>query len=116
MGTVLNVGTVLAGASVGTVLGERLPERMRTTVMHALGLVTILLGVREALGTRNVMMVLGALVIGALIGEALRLEERLDAFGERVRARFGGAGDGSTFSEGFVLASLVFCVGPLTVL
>src|ERR1041384_7377045 len=92
MGTVLNVGTVLAGASVGTVLGERLPERMRTTVMHALGLVTILLGVREALGTRNVMMGLGALVIGALIGEALRLEERLPPLrgGGRGPPRGGG--------------------------
>jgi uncharacterized membrane protein YqgA involved in biofilm formation len=112
----LNVATVVVGGTVGTLLGERLPERVRSTVMQALGLVTLALGIKEAIATRNILLVLGCLLVGALIGEALVLEDRLDALGEWARRRFVKSGDGSTFAEGFVLASLVFCVGPLTVL
>ena len=118
IGTVVNILTVLAGTLGGVVLGNRLPERLRTTVLQAVGLVTLVIGARDALGTRNVVFPLVALIVGAAIGEALGIEDRLEALGGAIRRRFenDGEGDDSRFVEGFVAASLLFCVGPLTIL
>jgi uncharacterized membrane protein YqgA involved in biofilm formation len=127
IGTVVNVLTVLAGTVLGRLLGRRLPDRLRATALDGVGLVTLVIGVREAFRTRNVLFPLVALILGAAVGETLRIEDRLEAVGERVRRRFAGGPGGpggpsgpgggpSTFVEGFVAASLLFCVGPLTVL
>jgi uncharacterized protein len=122
LGTVVNVATVLAGTIVGLVAGRRLPERVRDTVLQGLALVVVVLGVQDAGKTHDIVFPLVALVIGAGLGEAVDIEDRLERLGDRLRRRFergrGGVGeDGkSTFVEGFVSASLVFCVGPLTIL
>ena len=118
IGTVVNVVTVLLGTMAGVVLGNRLPERLRTAVLQAVGLVTLVIGARDALGTRNIVFPLVALILGAAMGEALRIEDRLEALGGAIRRRFenDGEGDDSRFVEGFVAASLLFCVGPLTIL
>lgn len=122
-GTFINVGTVLAGTLLGTLLGSRLPERVRETVMHSLGLITILVGVSQGLAafrppltdvTRGaVLVVLGSLLVGGVIGELIGIERALDRLGEALKARFGRGQ--VRFTEGFVVASLVFCVGPLTI-
>jgi uncharacterized membrane protein YqgA involved in biofilm formation len=118
IGTVVNVITVLAGTLAGVVLGNRLPERLRTAVLQAVGLVTLVIGGRDAFGTRNVVFPLVSLILGAAIGEALRIEDRLEALGGAIRRRFerDGDADDTRFVEGFVAASLLFCVGPLTIL
>ncbi len=117
LGTIVNVALVLAGSLVGLVAGSRLPERIRTTVLQAIALVVLALGVQEFVGTRNAMFPLVSVVLGGVIGEALRLEDRLTALGEMLRARVERVGgEQATFTEGFVTASLTFCVGPLTVL
>jgi uncharacterized protein len=118
IGTVVNVLTVLAGTVTGVLLGNRLPERTRTAVLQVVGLLTLVIGGRDAFGTRNVVFPLVALILGAVVGTALRIEERLEALGEAVRRRFekGPDRDDSRFVEGFVAASLLFCVGPLTIL
>ena len=126
IGTVVNVLTVLAGTCTGVALGGRLPERLRTAVLQAVGLVTLVIGAKEAFATRNVVFPLVALILGAGIGEALRIEERLESVGRRIRSRVLRAADpadpnpagthDSRFVEGFVAASLLFCVGPLTIL
>lgn len=129
-GTVLNVSTVLLGGTVGALVGERLPDRFRETALHAIGLMTLLIGFQMALGTRSAIIVLGSVVIGALLGEAAGIDDGLKALGDWVEARVqeisaganratvaGGRGKGeSLFSKGFVTASLVFCVGPMTIL
>lgn len=117
LGTVVNVATVVAGTVVGRALGGRLPERVREAVLSGIGLLTIGVGVSSFLETRNAVFPVVSIVVGALVGELLRLEERLEGVGERLRRRFepGGPG-GSTFVEGFVTASLTFCIGALTVL
>lgn len=118
-GTWLNVATVLLGGSLGMLLRGRLPPRITLVVMQAIGLMTLLIGVTNALDLNRVAappgLLLGllALAVGGALGEWLRLEERLEAVGERLRRRFGGHGP---FTEGFVTASLLFCVGPLTLL
>ncbi len=129
-GTLLNVLTVLVGSTIGVLLGNRLPERTRDVVTDGLGLVTLLVAatsaaavldpeLSEAVGTSApVLIVLGSVLIGGILGSLLRLEDRLESVGAAIRRRIphGGGGDRERFVEGFVTASLVFCVGPLTIL
>ncbi len=119
LGTVVNIATIVAGTAVGLLVGGRIPERARTTVLQSVGLVVIALGVSEAIGTRNVVFPLVSVVVGGLVGEAMRIEDRLEGAGRRLRDRFAnahGPDDNATFVEGFVAATLLFCVGPLTIL
>jgi len=124
-GTWINVVAVAIGTTAGVLIGHRLPERIRETVMAGLGLATIALGVNGALAAfrepltsfsrASVLIVIGALLLGGIAGEMLRIEDRLEAFGDKLKHRFGDAED-HRFTEGFVVASLVFCVGPLAIL
>lgn len=118
-GTVLNILAVLAGGGLGLVLGARVPERARRTVLAALGLFTLAMGVRLFLQSANPLIPLGALLAGAVAGEALRIEDGLQGLGGWLHARFAPgerAGGAGRFVQAFLTASLVFCVGPLTVL
>lgn len=118
-GTAINVATIAGGTAAGLLIGRYIPERSRVTILQAVGLVTFALGLGQAIRTRNIVFPLVALVVGGLLGEALRLEERLESLGDRIRRRLEGGdpdSDGSTFVEGFVAASLLFCVGPLAIL
>jgi hypothetical protein len=130
-GTVLNVATVVIGSGLGLLLGQRLPQRTRDVVTDGLGLTTLLIAAvsagavlepelaRLVGGTSTVLVVLGALVIGGIAGSLLRVEARLEALGGALQDRLAGSGDSTArrrFVEGFVTASLVFCVGPLTIL
>jgi len=116
-GTFLNVGTVLAGTLLGTLAGGRLPEGIRQRVLAGLGLVTLVIGVDSALAWNdaNPLFVLGGVLLGGIAGEAIGIERRLEGIGGRIQ-RAVSRGRPSRVSEGFVTASLLFCVGPLTVL
>ncbi len=120
-GTLINVGAVLLGTALGALFGSRLPEGMQQRVLAGLGLVTLVLGVDSALAWREhpehlVLAVMFAVLLGGIAGELLRIEDRLQGLGDRLQARF-ARGDGrSRVSEAFFTASLLFCVGPLTVL
>jgi len=119
IGTIINVATVLVGGGLGVLLGARLPERMRETVMHGLGLVTLIVGIDLALGTQNILIPLGSVLVGAILGEWLRIDLGLERMGEWLRQRVARRikhASMAHFTEGFITASLVFCVGPLTVL
>ncbi len=130
VGTVVNVATVVIGSLLGLALGNRLSERTRTTVTDLLGLTTLVIGglnvasltsqtITSGLGGGvALMIVLGSLLVGAIIGSTLRLEDRFEVFAGWLRDRLGGAGGGQRhrFVNGFVTATLVFCIGPLTIL
>lgn len=116
LGTIINTATVLVGGSVGYYVGHRIPESVRTTVVQVIGIATLVLGVSDAMDTHNLVFPLVGMVLGAIIGELLRIEERLESLGEWLKRRFTkGDGDGR-FVEGFVTATLLFCVGPMTIL
>jgi len=140
LGTLVNVATVLLGSGLGLLLGHRLPQRTRETVTDGLGLVTLLIGALSAaeVGSAHlagavgsaapVLIVLGAVLLGGIVGSLVDIERRLEDLGGWLRSRLGAGGDAGTesgpptaagrerFIEGFVTASLVFCVGPLTIL
>jgi len=118
-GTILNIITVALGSGLGLIVGNRLPERIQQSVVTGLGLITLIVGVDNAGATGNIIIPLLSIAIGAIIGELLRIDLALERFGGWLQARFGGKGDDNhteraRFINGFVTASLVFCVGPLT--
>jgi uncharacterized membrane protein YqgA involved in biofilm formation len=115
-GTLLNAATVLVGGILGTVLGDRLPERMREQVVRGVGLFTLAMGMKFALDTGNLLYLLGSIVLGGILGSLAGIDGRLNAFGDALQRRFTSPGSISTVSEAFVTAGIVFCVGPLTFL
>lgn len=122
IGTWINISTIIIGSVLGLFFGARLPERMRASVIVALGLFTFALGVDLFLeGVQspgeNLLIPLVSLLLGAILGEWWRLEERLNKLGARLEARISGSTEeGSAFIRGFVSASLLFCIGPMTIL
>jgi len=134
-GTIVNAITVAAGSLAGLTVAKSLPERYRIIVLQCLGLMTITLGVDagvlgyaetgkkyaptvshpETYGARLAMIVIASLLIGAVLGTALRLHERIEGAGAWIHRRFAG-GEGGRFAEGFLTASVIFCVGPLTLM
>ncbi len=134
-GTIVNALTVVVGGLLGVTVGPALPDRYRVIVLQCLGLVTITLGIDSAVlgfantvtkfapqvqsgqtyGARVAMVMIGCLLVGAVIGTWLRLQERIEASGAWIHRRFSNQ-DGSRFAEGFLTASVIFCVGPLTLL
>lgn len=118
-GTWLNVATVVAGAGIGLAVSGKLPPRVTETVMQGIGLVTLYVGIANALDLAKVndppgvIVGLMALAIGGSLGEWWRIEAGLDRLGTLLKARLKGRG---RFTEGFVAASLLFCVGPLTLI
>ena len=97
-------------------MGDKIPERVRVVVVQVIGMVTIGLGLSDLLKTHNMVFPLLGMVFGAVIGELLRIEDRLQGLGEFIRKRFAKQQDPGPFVTGFVTATLLFCIGPLTIL
>jgi uncharacterized membrane protein YqgA involved in biofilm formation len=116
LGTIINTATVLAGGGLGLLIGNRIPDRIRVIIVQVIGLVTIAIGLRDVISTDNMVFPLVGMVVGAIIGELLRIEDRLEQLGEILRRKFTNNESESKFVTGFVTATLLFCVGPLTIL
>jgi len=118
-GTIINIITVLIGGTLGLLFGARLPDRLKGTVVAGMGLFTTAIGIQMFLKTENPLIVLGALLIGALLGEWWKIEDGLQNLGHVLEERFtsnNATGPNSNFVRGFLTASLLFCVGPMTIL
>jgi uncharacterized membrane protein YqgA involved in biofilm formation len=137
IGTIINTVAVLVGGALGIGLGSRFPIKIRETVMHGLGLVVLVIGVHLSLETQELLIVLGSVLLGGIVGELLRIEDRLNAIGRWLERRTASKKEpprgveadidgekskvtpdaGRTrFSQAYLTASLVFCVGPMTIL
>ena len=127
LGTVFNLSTIIVGAAIGIALGGRLPKRSQRMITDVLGLITIL-GATSALiplWSRDfkeslpdgspLLLILASMLLGGLLGTALKIEKRVESFGENLRKRFKASRE-SSFVEGFVSASLLFVIGPLAIL
>jgi len=112
-GTIVNVAAIGTGALVGRYAGRFIPERIRLTVMAGLGLTVILIGLQMALKSMHPMIVIGSLILGGILGELLQIEARLESFGLWLQGRFVGAGN---IAEGFVAATLLYCVGAMAIM
>ena len=119
-GTLINIAAILIGGSLGLAFGARLPERMRQTLVSGLGLFTLVMGVRMFFDSQNALVVVASLLVGGLLGEWWRIEDGLAAVGRRLEARFAAGNQqvarGQRFMRGFLTSSLLFCVGPMTIL
>jgi uncharacterized membrane protein YqgA involved in biofilm formation len=116
LGTLINTATVLIGGSIGLIIGDRIPERVRTIVVQVIGLVTLGLGLGDVLKTHNMVFPLVGMVLGGIVGELLAIERRLEGLGEVIRRRFARNQEPGKFVNGFITATLLFCIGPLTIL
>ena len=117
-GTFLNIATVIIGGLIGLFFGARIPDKLKSTVIAGMGLFTAAMGIQMFLNTENPLIVLGSLLIGTLLGEWWRIEDGLQNLGEYLEKRFSKEDDDGSnkFVRGFLTASLLFCVGPMTIL
>ena len=112
-GTLVNVAAIAGGSVIGMMLKSGIPERYQKIVLQGLGLTTTIIGIQMSLKTQNILILIFSLVLGALVGEKVDIERRLKSFGERVTSRLGTKyGDAG---EGFIAASLLYCVGAMAV-
>jgi uncharacterized membrane protein YqgA involved in biofilm formation len=132
LGTITNIVLIVLGASIGVLLGNRMPEKTSAVVTDALGLTTLVIGglnlaaladskfVAAVTAPGTLLTVLGALILGGVAGSLLKIEARLETFGGWLQAKFSKAGGGSQararFIHGFLDASLIFCIGPMAIL
>lgn len=116
LGTALNVVTVLTGAAVGLSLGRVIPVSLQRTIRAVVGLFVVVYGMQMALRTHNPLVLLVSVLLGAVIGEALRLDDGIQALGRWAERRASRGSETGRVSLAFVTTSLLFCVGPLTVL
>ncbi len=113
----VNTATVLCGSLIGILLGSRLKESLRDAVMKALGLCTALIGIQSALGTKELLCVILCMVLGTVLGELLKIDDAIEHAGDAIKARLPkGKSESSRFTEGFVSACILFCIGSMTIM
>ena len=113
LGTIVNTLSIIVGSLVGLLLRGGIPERYSQTIMHAIGLAVVLIGLKTALETHAILVVILSLVIGSVLGELLRIEDRLEQFGHWIGSRLSKESKG--IARGFVSTSLLYCVGAMAI-
>ncbi|MGB9794981.1 DUF554 domain-containing protein [Caldisericum exile] len=112
-GTIINVITVLVGSTLGLIIGEKFPERVKKIVIQSIGLFTMLIGITMIIKSTKFIEIFLSLILGSITGELLRIDERLEGLMEKVKSKI--SPNSPHFVEGFITATLVFCVGAMTV-
>ena len=112
---VVNAVVVILGGLLGLLFGGKLKEVHTETIVNALGICTMVIGITSAITTSNILIVIICLVIGTILGELLKIEHRLDTLGDWLKSKVSKNG-GGRFTEGFVTASLLFCVGSMAIM
>ncbi len=114
-GALLNTATVLAGSALGSGLKSKLPVRAQPIAFRVLGILTLALGIKMLLGTENILALITALALGMGVGSLLKIQRNLETAARRLNQLLAKNGEASKAAEGFVAASLLFCVGPMTI-
>lgn len=116
LGTIVNTIAVVIGAAIGMLVKKGIPERLSDTMMKGIGLCTLFLGISGSLKGQNSLILIISMVVGALIGEGIDLDAKLNRFGSWIESKFKSKdGEKISIAEGFVSASLLFCVGAMTI-
>ena len=113
-GTLINAVAVIIGSTIGLIVHSKLPEKITNTAFQGVGLFTIILGIMMAIKTSNLLIMIFSIVIGAIIGEIINIEKRINNFGERFKNKLKTKNE--RFSEGFITAFMLFCMGSMTIL
>ncbi len=113
-GTLVNAAAIVVGSSIGLLLGHKLPARVQSTLIKIASLTTIGIGIQMFMEMKYILIVLPSLIIGAVIGEALRIEDRVESLGVWMKKMVRSKSE--TFLEGFVTTSILYCVGPMAIL
>lgn len=116
LGTIVNAGAIIAGSLIGLLLRRGIPENYKEIILNAVGLSVVLIGVRSALVSESLMIVIFSMILGALVGEWVKIEKKLETLGQFLEKKIAAkSGDTTSFARGFVTASLVFCVGSMAI-
>lgn len=113
LGTVVNSLAIIVGALFGVFIKKGIKEEYKSTIMDGIGLSVVIIGIMGGIKTQNLILVIGSIVLGSIIGEMIKIEDRLEKLGSNMEKKF-GKGD-SSFSKGFVTASLVYCIGAMAI-
>jgi uncharacterized membrane protein YqgA involved in biofilm formation len=114
LGTIVNTFSIIIGSIIGLFFRGKIPEKYSKTVMHGIGLAVLLIGIKAALKTDAILIVIVSLAVGSFIGELLRIEDKLDQFGSWIGKRL--SNDSAGISKGFVTTSLLYCVGAMAII
>jgi uncharacterized membrane protein YqgA involved in biofilm formation len=114
-GTTINIITVLIGSSIGILIRSKIPENYKLILLQTIGLLTIVIGLQMALKTQEIIILMAALLIGAITGQLIDINNKIEIFADKLKKKFASQND-KYFSEGFITASIIFCVGPMTIL
>ena len=113
IGVLVNVGAILAGGTIGLLLKQGLPERVTKVIMQGIGLSVLVIGISGAIETNNMLLLVMSLVLGGAIGALIKIDYRLERFGEYVESKFSETENG--FAKGFVITTLIYCVGAMAI-
>lgn len=115
LGTLVNTAAVLVGGTVGLILNSRFPKRISDALMKSLGLCVLLIGITGILKGENQLITIVSMALGTIIGEFCDLDGKLNTLGDTLQSRFKNASGKTSIAEGFVNASLLFCVGAMSI-
>lgn len=116
IGTIVNSAAIIAGCLIGLILKGRFPNRLRVILFQGIGLTTLMIGVQMAIQGTKVLPIILSLIVGGIIGETIDIEKKLDQLGNRIKRMFSNQQGKENFTEGFIAASLLFCVGSMAVM
>lgn len=113
LGTIVNVVAIILGSIIGTLLNKGIKDSYKNTIMNGIGISVIVIGISGGIDSNNTILVILSVVLGSLMGELINIQTKLDNLGDGLQNRL-GQGD-STFSQGFVTATLIFCIGAMAI-
>ena len=113
-GTLINASAVILGSIIGLIINSKIPKKITNTAFHGVGLFTIVLGIMMAIKTNNFLIMIFSIVIGAVIGEIIDVDKRINNFGDWIKKKYKTRNE--RFSEGFITAFMLYCMGSMTIL